>query len=165
MGTTIDTISFLTDYGLADEFVGVCKAVIRQLAPHAHVLDITHDIAPHNVRAGSLALTNSTFTNNTASGGSAVTADRAGQGKGGAVFILAPASVNGCGTFNGNSATNAAGSATDTNDFYGPSSLTCDITPPTITASSSAMKTMPTTTSQRSGTVARSVKSSPPHSA
>lgn len=87
------------------------------------------------VRAGSLALTNSTFTNNTASGGSAVTADRAGQGKGGAIFILAPASVNGCGTFNGNSATNAAGSATDTNDFYGPSSLACDITPPTITAS------------------------------
>lgn len=51
-----DTISFLSDYGLADEFVGVCKAVIRQLAPGAAVIDLTHEIAPHDVRAGSLAL-------------------------------------------------------------------------------------------------------------
>ena len=52
----MDTISVLTDYGHADEFVGVCKAVIRQLAPHATVLDITHDLPNHDVRAGSLAL-------------------------------------------------------------------------------------------------------------
>ena len=55
----MDTISFLTDYGLTDEFVGVCKAVILQLAPLAHVLDITHDIPAHDVRAGSLALVRS----------------------------------------------------------------------------------------------------------
>ena len=53
------TISFLTDYGHADEFVGVCKAVIRQLAPTTAVIDITHDIAPHDIRAGSLALVRS----------------------------------------------------------------------------------------------------------
>src|SRR5437667_162391 len=51
-----DTISFLSDYGLADEFVGVCKAVIRRVAPHATVIDICHEIPPHDVRAGSLAL-------------------------------------------------------------------------------------------------------------
>jgi hypothetical protein len=34
-----------------------------------------------------------------------------------------------------------------------------------VASSSSTMKTMPTITSQRSGMVARSVKSSPPHSA
>jgi hypothetical protein len=51
-----DTISFLSDYGLADEFVGVCKAVIRQIAPHVTVLDICHELPPHDVRAGSLAL-------------------------------------------------------------------------------------------------------------
>ncbi len=51
-----DTVSFLTDYGLADEFVGVVKAVIRDLAPHVGVIDLTHDIAPFDVRAGSLAL-------------------------------------------------------------------------------------------------------------
>lgn len=52
----LDTISFLTDYGLVDEFVGVCKGVIRQLAPHVQVIDLTHDIAAHDVRAGSLTL-------------------------------------------------------------------------------------------------------------
>jgi S-adenosylmethionine hydrolase len=46
-------ISFLTDYGLADEFVGVCKGVLHQLAPGAPIVDITHLIAPHDVRAGS----------------------------------------------------------------------------------------------------------------
>ena len=55
----MDTISFLTDYGHADEFVGVCKAVIRQLAPLVTVLDITHELPPHDVRAGSLALVRS----------------------------------------------------------------------------------------------------------
>src|SRR2546423_2844186 len=51
-----DTVSFLSDYGLTDEFVGVCKAVIRRIAPHVTVLDICHELAPHDVRAGSLAL-------------------------------------------------------------------------------------------------------------
>ena len=50
------TISFLSDYGLVDEFVGVVKAVIRQLAPDTGVIDISHDIHPHDVRAGSLTL-------------------------------------------------------------------------------------------------------------
>jgi S-adenosyl-L-methionine hydrolase (adenosine-forming) len=50
------TISFLTDYGLADEFVGVVKGVIRQLAPDASVVDVSHGVAAHDVRAGSLTL-------------------------------------------------------------------------------------------------------------
>lgn len=53
------TISFLSDYGLEDEFVGVVKSVLRQLAPEASVVDITHGIAPHDVRAGALALARS----------------------------------------------------------------------------------------------------------
>ena len=56
LSVPMDTISFLTDYGHADEFVGVCKSVLRQLAPEAAVIDITHDLPPHDVRAGSLAL-------------------------------------------------------------------------------------------------------------
>ncbi len=51
-----DTVSFLTDYGTADEFVGVVKSVIRDIAPHVGVIDLTHEIAPFDVRAGSLAL-------------------------------------------------------------------------------------------------------------
>ncbi len=57
--TRFDTISFLTDYGLADEFVGVVKSVIRTIAPTVGVVDITHQIDPHDVRAGGLALARS----------------------------------------------------------------------------------------------------------
>jgi S-adenosylmethionine hydrolase len=51
-----DTVSFLTDYGLDDEFVGVVKAVIRDIAPQVGVIDLTHAITPFDVRAGALAL-------------------------------------------------------------------------------------------------------------
>jgi S-adenosyl-L-methionine hydrolase (adenosine-forming) len=51
-----DTISFLSDFGLGDEFVGVVKSVIRSIAPDVTVIDVTHEIPPHDVRAGSLAL-------------------------------------------------------------------------------------------------------------
>lgn len=56
MGRRHDTVSFLSDLGTADELAGVVRAVIRDLAPHAHVLDLTHGIDPHDVRSGSLAL-------------------------------------------------------------------------------------------------------------
>ena len=56
MGRRYDTVALLTDYGLVDEFAGVIKAVIRDIAPHAHMIDLTHQIAPFDVRAGSLAL-------------------------------------------------------------------------------------------------------------
>ncbi len=54
-----DTITFLSDYGLADEFVGVVKSVIRSIAPDVTVIDLTHDIDPHDVRGGGLALARS----------------------------------------------------------------------------------------------------------
>jgi S-adenosylmethionine hydrolase len=56
VGRRYDTVSFLSDYGTDDEFVGVVKAVIRDLAPHVAVIDLTHAIAPHDVRGGGLAL-------------------------------------------------------------------------------------------------------------
>ena len=59
MPNTPPTISFLSDYGLVDEFVGVVKGVIRQLAPETSVIDVSHDIVPHDVRAGSLTLVRS----------------------------------------------------------------------------------------------------------
>src|SRR5688500_15335730 len=54
-----DTVSFLSDYGTADEFVGVVKSVIRSVAPHAVTIDITHEIPAHDLRAGGLALVRS----------------------------------------------------------------------------------------------------------
>lgn len=59
MTPRFDTISFLSDYGTTDEFVGVVKSVIRSLAPTVTVVDITHEISPYDIRAGSLALARS----------------------------------------------------------------------------------------------------------
>ncbi len=49
-------VSFLSDYGRVDEFVGVCHAVMLDVTPDLRIVDITHDIAPFDVRAGALAL-------------------------------------------------------------------------------------------------------------
>ncbi len=54
-----DTVSFLSDYGAADEFVGVVHSVVRSIAPEVAVIDITHGITPYDVRAGALALARS----------------------------------------------------------------------------------------------------------
>jgi S-adenosylmethionine hydrolase len=49
-------IVFLTDYGLADEFVGVCHGVIARIAPTVRVIDLSHSIPAHDVLRGALAL-------------------------------------------------------------------------------------------------------------
>ena len=59
MAPRFDTITFLSDYGTGDEFVGVVKSVIRQIAPHVTVVDLTHDVPAYDVRAGSLTLSRS----------------------------------------------------------------------------------------------------------
>ena len=50
------TISFLSDYGYKDEFVGVAKSVIGSISENVTVIDITHGIKAHDIRAGGLAL-------------------------------------------------------------------------------------------------------------
>lgn len=49
-------VSLLTDYGLNDEFVGVMKCVITDMAPHVRITDITHGVPAYDVRAGALML-------------------------------------------------------------------------------------------------------------
>ena len=49
-------VYFLTDYGDADELAGVVRAVLARLAPGAPVVDLTHQVAPFDVRAGAMAL-------------------------------------------------------------------------------------------------------------
>ena len=49
-------ISFLSDFGLADEFVGVVHGVIARIAPDVRVIDVTHAVPRGNVRSGALAL-------------------------------------------------------------------------------------------------------------
>ncbi|MGH9088099.1 MAG: SAM hydrolase/SAM-dependent halogenase family protein [Acidimicrobiales bacterium] len=55
-GVAPPTVYFLSDYGRRDEFVGVVHAVLRRLVPVAVVVDLTHDVPPFDVRAGSEAL-------------------------------------------------------------------------------------------------------------
>jgi hypothetical protein len=52
-----DPVSFLSDFGLNDEFVGVVHGVIARISPTSRVIDVTHGIPPGDVRAGALALT------------------------------------------------------------------------------------------------------------
>ncbi len=49
-------ITFLSDYGLDDGFVGVCHAVIAGICPAARVIDLAHRIGRHDIRAGALIL-------------------------------------------------------------------------------------------------------------
>jgi S-adenosylmethionine hydrolase len=47
---------FLSDFGLDDEFVGICHGVIATIAPEARVIDVTHGVPPQDVRRGAILL-------------------------------------------------------------------------------------------------------------
>lgn len=49
-------ILFLSDYGLDDEFVGVCHAVLARLTPDVRVIDLTHGIPPMDIARGAIVL-------------------------------------------------------------------------------------------------------------
>jgi S-adenosyl-L-methionine hydrolase (adenosine-forming) len=51
-------ITFLTDFGLEDDFVGTCHGVMKRIAPDAEIIDITHGISPQSVLQGALVLAN-----------------------------------------------------------------------------------------------------------
>jgi S-adenosylmethionine hydrolase len=56
MSASSPVITFLSDYGLEDDFVGVCHGVIAKICPGARIIDITHGVERHDVRAGALLL-------------------------------------------------------------------------------------------------------------
>ena len=49
-------VTFLTDYGLSDPFVGVCHGVIAARCPQVRIIDLSHGVPPQDVRAGATAL-------------------------------------------------------------------------------------------------------------
>jgi S-adenosyl-L-methionine hydrolase (adenosine-forming) len=51
-------ITFLTDFGLQDDFVGTCHGVIKRILPTAEIIDITHGIERHEVVQGAFVLAN-----------------------------------------------------------------------------------------------------------
>jgi len=52
----VQIITLTTDFGARDWFVGVMKGVILGINPRAEVLDLTHEIAPGDIRGGAFAL-------------------------------------------------------------------------------------------------------------
>jgi len=52
----IPLIALLTDFGSSDWFPASMKAVIKQIQPGAEIIDITHNVEPHNVPAASFIL-------------------------------------------------------------------------------------------------------------
>ena len=51
-------VTFLTDFGLQDDFVGTCHGVMKRIAPEAEIIDITHGVPPQQVLQGALILRN-----------------------------------------------------------------------------------------------------------
>jgi S-adenosylmethionine hydrolase len=52
-------ITLLTDYGVTDEFVGVLHGVIAGICPDAAVIDLSHGVAPQDIRDGAAVLAHS----------------------------------------------------------------------------------------------------------
>jgi S-adenosyl-L-methionine hydrolase (adenosine-forming) len=53
-------VTFLSDFGLQDDFVGTCHGVIKRIAPDVQIIDVTHGIPPQHVLQGALVLANTT---------------------------------------------------------------------------------------------------------
>src|SRR2546421_2570913 len=51
-------ITFLTDFGLEDDFVGTCHGVLKRIAPAVQIIDITHGIRPGHVLQAAVMLAN-----------------------------------------------------------------------------------------------------------
>jgi S-adenosylmethionine hydrolase len=49
-------LTFLSDYGFEDAFLGVCKGVIACHAPHVHVIDLLHLVNPQDIEQGAAVL-------------------------------------------------------------------------------------------------------------
>lgn len=51
-----ELLTFLSDYGLEDEFVGVCHGVMLSIAPHLKIVDLHHNILRQDIRHGAVVL-------------------------------------------------------------------------------------------------------------
>jgi S-adenosylmethionine hydrolase len=54
------TIVFMTDFGLLDDSVAICKAVMLRLDPTLRIMDITHQVTPYSIREGARFLAGTT---------------------------------------------------------------------------------------------------------
>ena len=49
-------VALLTDFGSHDHYVGTMKGVLLSVNPALRIVDITHDVEPHNIRHGAYLL-------------------------------------------------------------------------------------------------------------
>jgi hypothetical protein len=49
-------ITFLTDFGVQDDYAGVCRGVMKKIAPDSQIINITHGIGPMAITEGALML-------------------------------------------------------------------------------------------------------------
>jgi S-adenosyl-L-methionine hydrolase (adenosine-forming) len=49
-------VTFLSDFGTADDFAGICHGVINLICPRAHVIHVTHGIMPQAIGQGARVL-------------------------------------------------------------------------------------------------------------
>jgi S-adenosylmethionine hydrolase len=49
-------ITLLTDFGLADTYVGQMKGAMLSINPEAVIVDLTHEVQPHNITHGAFLL-------------------------------------------------------------------------------------------------------------
>jgi S-adenosyl-L-methionine hydrolase (adenosine-forming) len=49
-------VTLLTDFGTSDYFVGALKGALLSVNPAAHIVDITHEIPPHDIEAAAFTL-------------------------------------------------------------------------------------------------------------
>ncbi|WP_327675313.1 SAM hydrolase/SAM-dependent halogenase family protein [Kitasatospora sp. NBC_00458] len=52
-------VGLLTDFGLVDDAVGICKGMVLSIAPHANIIDVTHDVTPFDIYEASLYIRDS----------------------------------------------------------------------------------------------------------
>src|SRR5215207_7354121 len=52
-------IVFLSDFGLSNEWVGICHAVLNRIAPDSHIVDLSHLVPPLDVLSGASLLADS----------------------------------------------------------------------------------------------------------
>jgi len=51
-------ITLLTDFGTKDHYVASMKGVILKINPQCHLIDISHQLKPHDIREGAFILAN-----------------------------------------------------------------------------------------------------------
>jgi S-adenosylmethionine hydrolase len=50
------TVVFMTDFGVLDDSVALCKGVMYGIAPNLRIVDLTHQVTPFSIRYGAMYL-------------------------------------------------------------------------------------------------------------